>query len=53
MESWMEAISKLDQRPLWPQDSYKGKGRNRTTTREDTIAFNKRVAKRRKKKGYR
>lgn len=34
-------------------EGFVGKGRTRTTTPQDTAAFNKRVAKRRAKKGYR
>lgn len=34
-------------------DGFVGKGRIRTHTPQDTAAFNKRVSKRRAKKGYR
>ncbi len=48
---WM--FVSVDPRPLWPQDCYKGKGRSRTTTKQDEIAKRKKIEKRRKKKGYR
>lgn len=44
----------LDPRPAPPNSGhYKGEGKARTYTKEDKRAFNKRVSKRRKKKGYR
>lgn len=54
MEEMIEAFEAAAKppRPAWPGHKEYGKGRIRKHTRSDEIAFRKRVAKRRAKKGY-